>query len=110
MNNPNHPAAAGGNVTLRQMTRAELDQAIDWAAAEGWNPGHGDADCFYAADPGGFFVALLDGRPAGSISAVRYGNDFGFIGLFLGPTLLALGQVLIREWIDHADYDESPSI
>jgi len=24
---------------------------------------------------------------------------FGFIGLFLGPTLLALGQALIREWI-----------
>jgi len=31
---------------------------------------------------------------------------FGFIGLFLGPTLLALGQVLIREWLDHVDYDE----
>lgn len=28
---------------------------------------------------------------------------FGFIGLFLGPTLLALGQVLIREWLAHAD-------
>jgi len=27
---------------------------------------------------------------------------FGFIGLFLGPTLLALGQVLIREWLAHA--------
>lgn len=24
---------------------------------------------------------------------------FGFIGLFLGPTLLALGQVLVREWL-----------
>ncbi len=35
---------------------------------------------------------------------------FGFIGLFLGPTLLALGQVLIREWLDHIHYDESPSI
>lgn len=35
---------------------------------------------------------------------------FGFIGLFLGPTLLALGQVLIREWLDHVDCDESPSI
>ena len=34
---------------------------------------------------------------------------FGFIGLFLGPTLLALGQVLIREWLDHPDY-EDPSI
>ncbi|MBI4742440.1 MAG: AI-2E family transporter [Betaproteobacteria bacterium] len=30
---------------------------------------------------------------------------FGFIGLFLGPTLLALGQVLIREWLAHADSD-----
>ena len=35
---------------------------------------------------------------------------FGFIGLFLGPTLLALGQVLIREWLDHAEYDDHPSI
>ena len=34
---------------------------------------------------------------------------FGFIGLFLGPTLLALGQVLIREWLDKPDYD-GPSI
>jgi len=34
---------------------------------------------------------------------------FGFIGLFLGPTLLALGQVLIREWLAHPDY-EGPSI
>lgn len=32
---------------------------------------------------------------------------FGFIGLFLGPTLLALGQVLIREWLAHADGDGS---
>jgi predicted PurR-regulated permease PerM len=34
---------------------------------------------------------------------------FGFIGLFLGPTLLALGQVLIREWLEHTEYD-GPSI
>lgn len=34
---------------------------------------------------------------------------FGFIGLFLGPTLLALGQVLIREWLALTD-TESPSI
>ena len=34
---------------------------------------------------------------------------FGFIGLFLGPTLLALSQVLIREWLAHPDFEE-PSI
>jgi len=35
---------------------------------------------------------------------------FGFIGLFLGPMLLALGQVLIREWLALTEYEESPSI
>lgn len=34
---------------------------------------------------------------------------FGFIGLFLGPTLLALGQVLIWEWLAHTE-SEGPSI
>ena len=35
---------------------------------------------------------------------------FGFIGLFLGPMLLALGQVLIREWLALTEYEEQPSI
>mgnify|MGYP002146160823 FL=1 len=35
---------------------------------------------------------------------------FGFIGLFLGPTLLALTQVLIRAWLTHADDDELPPL
>lgn len=34
---------------------------------------------------------------------------FGFIGLFLGPTLLALGQALIREWMADKDADLHPS-
>lgn len=32
---------------------------------------------------------------------------FGFIGLFLGPTLLALGRVLVREWLAHAGPDSA---
>ena len=68
---------------IRRMTRAELDLALGWAAEEGWNPGQNDANCFYAADPEGFFTGLLDGIPVGSISAVRYGDNYGFIGLFI---------------------------
>jgi hypothetical protein len=60
------------------MTRAEIDLGIDWAAAEGWNPGLHDAESFYAADPGGFLVGLLDNEPVGMISAVKYGHSFGF--------------------------------
>ena len=42
------------------MSRQELDLAVDWAAAEGWNPGLHDANCFYAIDPNGFLIGLLE--------------------------------------------------
>ena len=60
-----------------------VTRAVDWAAREGWNPGLDDADCFLAADTGGFLQASRDGRPVGTISAVRYGSSFGFIGLYI---------------------------
>ena len=68
---------------IRPMTRAELDLGIDWAAGEGWNPGLHDGDSFFAADPGGFLVGRLDDEPIGMISAVKYGNGFGFIGFYI---------------------------
>jgi ribosomal protein S18 acetylase RimI-like enzyme len=69
--------------TIRTMTREELDIAVDWAAAEGWNPGRHDADCFHAADPSGFLIGLLDNVPVAVISAVKYGESFGFIGFYI---------------------------
>lgn len=69
--------------TIRTMTRQEVNIAIDWAAEEGWNPGLYDADCFYAADPNGFLVGLLDNEPIATISAVKYGNSFGFLGFYM---------------------------
>jgi GNAT superfamily N-acetyltransferase len=70
-------------LVLRNMRQAELALALEWAAAEGWNPGLHDANCFYAADPEGFFLAELDGAPIGCVSAVRYGSGFGFLGLYI---------------------------
>ena len=69
--------------SVRPMTRDELDFAVDLAAREGWNPGLHDADCFHRADPGGFLVGLLDGRPIACISAVSYGGAFGFVGFYI---------------------------
>src|SRR5690606_9900185 len=68
---------------IRALTRDEMSLPIEWAALEGWNPGLHDADCFYAADPDGFLVGELDGEPVGCISAVKYGSEFGFIGLYI---------------------------
>lgn len=68
---------------IRSMTAAEVDLAIDWAAAEGWNPGLDDAPCFRAEDPDGFLIGLVDGTPAAVISVVAYGDRFGFLGFYI---------------------------
>jgi hypothetical protein len=71
------------NFLVRTMKREEVDIAADWAEREGWNPGLYDADSFYATDPQGFLIGLLDGEPVATISAVKYGDTFGFIGFYI---------------------------
>ncbi len=61
----------------------DVSLMLDWAAKEGWNPGLGDADAFFATDPGGFFVAKLDGSPIASISVVNHNDAFAFLGLYI---------------------------
>jgi ribosomal protein S18 acetylase RimI-like enzyme len=69
--------------TIRTMTRSDLALALDWAAAEGWNPGLHDATCFHAADPDGFLIGRLGDEPVAVISVVKYGPAFGFLGLYI---------------------------
>ena len=69
--------------SIRHMTAAEIKLAVDWAAAEGWNPGLADDRAFQAADRNGFLVGLLGDEPIASISAVSYGGRFGFIGFYI---------------------------
>lgn len=87
-------------VTVRRMTRPEVDLAIGWAAREGWNPGRDDAESFYTADPNGFFIAELSGEPAGCLSAVAYDGRFAFAGFYMvRPDLRGrgIGGLLVRE-------------
>jgi GNAT superfamily N-acetyltransferase len=70
-------------LSIRTMTWDELPMALDWAAQEGWNPGLHDAAPFLAADPGGFLMGTIDGVPVAVISAVHYGDDFGFLGFYI---------------------------
>ena len=68
---------------VRPMSGDEVDIAVEWAAAEGWNPGAGDATCFHKADAGGFLVGVLGEEPISTISVVRYGESFGFLGFYI---------------------------
>ncbi len=68
---------------VRQMSRDELALVLQWAVAEGWNPGVNDAEAFFDTDPQGFFIGEVNGEPVGSVSAVTYDEHFGFVGLFM---------------------------
>ncbi len=70
-------------LAIRPMRRADLDRALDWAAAEGWNPGLDDAEPFFAADPQGFLMGFLGEEPVACISVVTYGEAYGFLGLYI---------------------------
>ncbi|MFF0447594.1 GNAT family N-acetyltransferase [Streptomyces sp. NPDC004609] len=55
----------------------------EWAAAEGWNPGRGDAACFHPTDPAGFFIGRVDGSPVSALSIVTYSPRYAFLGHYL---------------------------
>jgi GNAT superfamily N-acetyltransferase len=68
---------------IRPMRPDEISIAVNWAGAEGWNPGLADDACFAAADPEGFFIGELDGAPAATVSCVNYGASFAFLGFYI---------------------------
>jgi GNAT superfamily N-acetyltransferase len=74
---------AARRLTIDTAGPAEVDLMIEWAAAEGWNPGLGDAAPFHAADPQGFLIGRIDGEPVACISVVATGAAFGFLGLYI---------------------------
>lgn len=68
---------------VRPLSASETGMLIDWAAAEGWNPGLSDAAAFRAADPDGLLGAFVDGEMAAGIAAVAYDDLYGFVGLYI---------------------------
>ncbi|WP_315796569.1 MULTISPECIES: GNAT family N-acetyltransferase [unclassified Bradyrhizobium] len=91
-----HPDADG--LHIRPMRPDEIGLAIDWAAAEGWNPGLSDATCFAEVDPDGFLVAERDGVPVATVSCVNYDDRFAFLGFYMvRPELRGRGYGL-RLW------------
>jgi len=68
---------------IRRLRENEIHIPLDLALEEGWNPGLEDGPAFFAADPEGFFCGEFDGRLINVISAVRSGDTFGFIGLYI---------------------------
>lgn len=65
------------------MTRLEVDELVEWAAREGWNPGLHDADAFWETDCEAFIAAEHDGELIGGGAITAYNGAFGFMGFFI---------------------------
>lgn len=68
---------------IRKASREEIGLLLDWAAAEGWNPGIEDASPFWATDPDGYWLTEEAGEPVAAISLVGFGMDYAFLGFYL---------------------------
>ncbi|MGL9617034.1 GNAT family N-acetyltransferase [Bradyrhizobium sp. U531] len=68
---------------IRNLRPEEVLLAVDWTAAEGWNPGLCDAACFTVPDAQGFFVGEIDGEPVATVSCVNYDDRFAFLGFYI---------------------------
>jgi hypothetical protein len=71
------------DLQIRNLRPEEIAFAVEWAAAEGWNPGLSDAACFAIPDPKGFFVGEIDGEPLAAVSCVNYDDRFAFLGFYI---------------------------
>lgn len=68
---------------IRRLTPAEIAEAVDWAAAEGWNPGHADAETLRAVDPDAFWGSFDAQGMATCISVAEIGAGYGFLGFYI---------------------------
>ena len=68
---------------IRTMRPDEIPIAVEWAAAEGWNPGLTDSACFATVDSDGFLVGELDGAPVATVSCINYDARFAFLGFYI---------------------------
>ncbi|MEH2624706.1 GNAT superfamily N-acetyltransferase [Bradyrhizobium sp. AZCC 1719] len=94
------------NFTIRTMHPKEISLAVDWAAAEGWNPGLVDDVCFASVDPKGFFIGEIDGAPVATVSCVNYSAGFSFLGFYIVRPDLRGKRYGLQIWnaaIAHAD-------
>jgi len=70
-------------VALRPMRATDIDVGLRLCRASGWNQLRRDWEQFLALGPDGSWVAEQEGQVVGTVTTVRYGTRFAWIGMVL---------------------------
>ena len=71
------------SLQFKKLDFKALLTMVEWAAAEGWNPGPYDADIYWKTDPDGFYGFFDGSKLLAGGSIVSYNGEFGFMGFFI---------------------------
>jgi GNAT superfamily N-acetyltransferase len=94
---------------MRPFTAADIPFGMRLKDAAGWNQTPADCERLLKLNPEGCFLALADGRPAGTATSVVHGA-MGFVGMVLVDPerrRMGLGTALLKRVIDHLRSCES---
>jgi len=99
------PRFAGpGGIAIRSMGAGDIPDGIRLTRLAGWNQTEDDWRVFLEAPSSGGYVAVQDGRVVGSVAALPYDDDLGWVGMMLvDPDFRrqGIGRLLLKTAVDH---------
>lgn len=74
---------ANDEYKIVKMTQDDLNVMINYAISVGWAETHEAIESYYSIDPDGFFKGIIGDEIVATISAVRYPENFAFMGYYI---------------------------
>ncbi len=91
------------SVDIREMTAGDLDFCLEMFRITGWGNTADDVLRMISYEPGGCFVASMDGEDVGIVGSIGYG-EVGYLGnLIVQPEYRGrgIGAILMKEAMQH---------
>ena len=82
-NPPDTSMVLATDIVFRPMLQTDIDVGLQLCRLAGWDQTRRDWERFVAADHGTAHVALHEGRVVGTVATIRFGREFGWIGMVL---------------------------
>jgi GNAT superfamily N-acetyltransferase len=92
------------SVSIRRLTEVDIPFAMELKNIAGWNQIESDWRRYMELEPNGCFIAEVDGRKAGTATAIQYGRKVGWIGMVLvHPDMrrYGIGTALLKQTIGY---------